>query len=285
VASSELLKRGHKVSHQVICKILKEEGNYSLQANKKTSEGNQHIDRDAQFIFINKSLKKAMAKGQPVLSVDAKKKENIGNYKNNGTQWRKSGNPLEVNGHDFCKVHACPYGIYDLLNNKGFVNVGTNHDTATFAVNSIRGWWVNQGRKLYPNIKYLTLTADCGGSNGNRLKLWKFELQKLADELKVPIKVHHLPPGTSKWNKVEHRLFAFISSSWRGQPLVDYKTVVKLISHTTTATGLKVTCRLDRRQYRTGRKVTDAEMKTLNIIPNDFHGEWNYILKNRTLHM
>jgi hypothetical protein len=256
---------------------------YSLQGNQKTLEGSQHEDRDKQFVYINSKVKKALKDGQPVLSVDTKKKELIGNYKNQGGQWLKAKTPKKVNGHDFpdpSVPRALPYVIYDIGRDKGFVNVGTDHDTSSFAVASIRGWWLNDGKKFYQNLKYILITADGGGSNGYRTKLWKYELQKLADEIGVPIKICHFPPGTSKWNKVEHRLFSFISSNWRGQPLTDYETIVNLISHTSTVQGLKVICRLDRRNYETGLKVSAEEMKKVKLIKMQFHGEWNYKIKN-----
>jgi len=220
-----------------------------------------------------------VASGDPVISVDTKKKELVGNYENMVRQWRPKRSPEEVNGHDFpapTVPRAYPYGIYDLGRNTGFVNVGTDHDTGTFAVASIRGWWRREGRRLYPAANHLLITADGGGSNGYRLRLWKLELQKLATETELAIHVCHFPPGTSKWNKVEHRLFSFISSNWRGEPLRDYETVVRLIAGATTATGLTVTCRLDRRKYTLGRKVSDQEFDQINLRPAAFHGEWNY---------
>lgn len=226
-------------------------------------------------------MQRALAQGDPVISVDTKKKELIGNYENKGRQWRKKQSPEQVNVHDFpdpSVPRAYPYGIYDLGRNTGFVNVGTDHDTGAFAVASIRGWWRSEGRRLYPQTGQLFIMADSGGSNGYRLRLWKMELQKLADETGLAIQVCHFPPGTSKWNKVEHRLFSFISSNWRGEPLRDYETVVRLIAATTTAKGLKVTCRLDRRQYAIGRKVTAKEYKQINLRPDAFHGEWNYTI-------
>lgn len=277
----ELTARKHPISHETVAQLLRERG-YSLQGNRKTEEGEDHPDRDAQFRHINKELRLALAEGRPVISVDTKKKEVIGNFENKGRQWRQKGAAEHVSGHDFPAPQlprAYPYGIYDLRRNSGFVNVGTDHDTATFAVSSIRGWWKYEGRKLYPSTERLLITADGGGSNGYRLRLWKLELQQLADQTGLTIAVCHFPPGTSKWNKVEHRLFSFISSNWRGEPLRDYQTVVGLIARTTTAKGLKVTCRLDRRKYKLGRKVTDAEMATLNLTRCSFHGEWNYIIK------
>ena len=277
----ELGKRYDSVSHETVAKALRE-ADYSLQGNRKTQEGNQHKDRDAQFHHINATVRKELAHGRPVISVDTKKKELIGNYENKGTQWRVKGQPRQVNGHDFPGPdvpRAYPYGIYDVGRNKGFVNVGTDHDTATFAVASIRGWWRAQGRRLYPGAKRLTITADGGGSNGYRLRLWKIELQKLADQTGLEIAVCHFPPGTSKWNKVEHRLFSFISSNWRGEPLADYQTIVSLIARTTTAQGLKVQCRLDRRRYAVGTKVSDDDLADVNMTPGAFHGEWNYTIR------
>ena len=223
-----------------------------------------------------------MKLGLPVISVDTKKKELIGNYANEGQQWLATKEPIKVQGHDFPSPEiprAYPYGIYDLARNAGFVNVGTDHDTGEFAVASIRGWWRDEGRKLYAQATTLLITADGGGSNGSRLRLWKLEMQKLADETGLTISVCHFPPGTSKWNKVEHRLFSFITSNWRGEPLVDYETIVNLIARTTTAKGLKVKCRLDRRKYPTGRKISDEEMRRVNVVRNTFHGEWNYVIK------
>jgi transposase len=273
--ASELVVLGHEIRYRKVGILLNELG-YSLKANTKTMEGKQHEDRNEQFLFINKLVKTAVKAGQPVLSVDTKKKELVGNYKNNGQQWRKKGNPEKVDVHDFpgkLGSKAIPYGIYDIGQNTGFVNIGTDHDTSTFAVNSIRGWWQVEGKKLYPSAKYLVITADGGGSNGYRIKLWKYELHNLSQYLNMPIKVSHFPPGTSKWNKVEHNLFSFISSNWRGEPLCDYETVVKLINHTTTASGLKVKCRLERRKYRIVLKVTEEQMKSVKIVPNKFYGK------------
>ncbi len=276
----QLVKQGHRVSHAKIGQLLREQG-YSLQSNRKTEEGEDHPDRDAQFRHINTQVKRALAAGDPVISVDTKKKELIGNYKNDGKQWLPAKNPTKANGHDFPGPdipRAYPYGVYDLGRNTGFVNVGTDHDTGAFAVASIRGWWRHEGRRLYPQARCLLITADGGGSNGYRLRIWKLSLQRFADETGLSISVRHFPAGTSKWNKVEHRLFSFISSNWRGEPLRDYETIVNLISRTTTAKGLKVICRLDRRKYPTGRKVTDEEMKGVNLERNKFHGEWNYTI-------
>jgi len=281
--AGELARRKHPASHEKVAQLLREL-DYSLQGNRKTEEGEDHPDRDAQFRHINRQVKLALAQGHPVISVDTKKKELVGNYENKGRQWRKTGAAKRVQGHDFPQPavpRAYPYGIYDLGRNTGFVNVGTDHDTATFAVASIRGWWRHEGRRLYAPSAQLLITADGGGSNGYRLRLWKWELQRLADQIGLSIMVSHFPPGTSKWNKVEHRLFSFISSNWRGEPLQDYETVVRLIASTTTAKGLTVACRLDRRKYAVGRKIADEHMATLNIEPLRFHGEWNYVIRPR----
>lgn len=278
--AQELTESGHSISHEKVAQLLRQNG-YSLQGNKKTEEGQNHPHRDEQFRYISQSIKTALDIGQPVISVDTKKKELVGNYANKGRQWCKSKSPQKVNGHDFADPsvpRAYPYGIYDIGRNKGFVNIGTDHDTSAFAVASIRGWWYYEGQYAYPQAKYLLITADSGGSNGYRRRLWKLELLKLASEISIPIHVCHFPPGTSKWNKIEHRLFSFISSNWRGEPLRDYETIVNLISATTTTKGLTVTCRLDHTQYPIGLKVTDEEMKSIKIIPDNFHGEWNYII-------
>jgi transposase len=278
-----LVSRGHSISHHKVGVILNELG-YSLQSNRKVVEGKQHEDRNEQFEHINSQVKKAIKSGQPVISVDTKKKELIGNFKNPGATWRIGNDPIKVNVHDFptpLTSKAIPCGIYDIGYDKGFVNIGTDHDTVAFAVSSIHGWWKNIGKKFYPSLKYLLITADGGGSNGYRIRLWKYELQKLANALQVPIHVCHFPPGTSKWNKVEHRLFSFISSNWKGQPLRDYETIVNLISHTYTAKGLKVICRLDRRKYKLGIKITDQQIDSIRIKNIKFHGEWNYIINNQ----
>jgi hypothetical protein len=276
----ELTDRRHPISHEKVAQFLRELG-YSLQGNRKTEEGEDHPDRDAQFRHINREVRRAMAQGWPVISVDTKKKELVGNFENKGRQWRRQKTAEHVNGHDFpgpSVPRAYPYGIYDHRRNTGFVNVGTDHDTATFAVASIRGWWHHEGGRLYPAATQLLITADGGGSNGYRLRLWKLELQGLADQTGLAIQVCHFPPGTSKWNKVEHRLFSFISSNWRGEPLRDYETIVRLIAGTTTAKGLTISCRLDRRKYPAGRKISDEEMAKINITPLRFHGEWNYTI-------
>lgn len=281
--AAELAWRKHPVSHEKVAQLLRDL-DYSLQGNRKTEEGEEHPDRDAQFRYINRQVRLALSKEQPVISVDTKKKELIGNYENEGRQWRKTKTAKRVQGHDFPQPHvprAYPYGIYNLGRNTGFVNVGTDHDTATFAAASIRGWWRYEGQRLYPSTTQVLITADGGGSNGYRLRLWKWELQRLADQIGLAIMVCHFPPGTSKWNKVEHRLFSFISSNWRGEPLQDYETVVRLISGTTTAKGLTVRCRLDRRKYALGVKITDEQMATLRLKPHRFHGEWNYVIHPR----
>jgi hypothetical protein len=279
--AKELGQQKHPVSHMKVAQIL--HGlDYSLQSNRKTEEGADHPDRDAQFRHINATVKKCLRQGIPVISVDTKKKELVGNYVNAGQQWRRAKQPVAVQGHDFPSPdvpRAYPYGIYDIGRNAGFVNVGTDHDTGAFAVASIRGWWRAEGRRIYPQAKTILITADGGGSNGWRLRLWKLELQKFADQTALAIAVCHFPPGTSKWNKIEHRLFSFISSNWRGEPLRDYETIVNLIAGTTTAKGLKVTCRLDRRKYPTGREVSDEQMQSVNLERNKFHGEWNYLIK------
>jgi len=278
--AAALAKQRHPISHVKVGQLLRQQ-DYSLQSNRKTEEGGDHPDRDAQFRHISALVRASLADGAPVLSVDTKKKELVGAYRNAGQQWLPEKRPVKVNGHDFPGPdvpRAYPYGIYD-GRNEGFVNVGTDHDTGAFAVASIRGWWRSEGRRLYEKARRLVITADAGGSNGSRLRLWKLELQALADETRLELSICHFPPGTSKWNKIEHRLFSFISSNWRGEPLRDYETVVKLIARTTTAKGLKVICRLDRRKYPTGRKVSDEEMSTVNLEPNRFHGDWNYVIR------
>ena len=278
--AAELSHQQHPVSYVRVAQLLHEQ-NYSLQGNRKLEEGEDHPDRDAQFRHINRCVKRALAAGEPVISVDTKKKELVGDYANAGRQWLPAKQPRRVQGHDFPGPEvprAFPYGIYDLGRNAGFVNVGTDHDTGAFAVASIRGWWRFEGRALYPAGDTLWITADGGGSDGSRLRLWKLELQAFANESGLELSICHFPPGTSKWNKIEHRLFSFISSNWRGEPLRDYQTIVNLIAQTTTAKGLTVTCRLDRRKYPTGRKVSDEEMKQVNLRRNKFHGDWNYVV-------
>jgi hypothetical protein len=281
--AAALARRHHRISHVTVAELLHAQG-YSLQSNRKTEEGGGHPDRDAQFRHINATVKQALAAEIPVISVDTKKKELVGNYVNAGRQWRRRREPETVNGHDFPSPsvpRAFPYGIYDIGRNEGFVNVGTDHDTGAFAVASIRGWWRAEGRLLYPRTTELVITADAGGSNGSRLRLWKWELQRFADDAALVLSVCHFPPGTSKWNKVEHRLFSFISSNWRGEPLRDHETIVHLIARTTTAHGLKVVCRLDRRKYATGRRISDDDMNTVNLERHRFHGDWNYTIRPR----
>jgi hypothetical protein len=283
ILAAELTAQRHPVSHEKVAQLLRQL-NYSLQGTRKTEEGDDHPDRDAQFQHINNQVRRALAARRPVISVDTKKKELVGNYQNAGRQWREAKSPQQVQGHDFPSPtvpRAYPYGIYDLGRNTGFVNVGTDHDTGAFAVASIRGWWRAEGRRLYPHARRLVITADGGGSNGYRLRQWKLELQRLADGTNLAITVCHFPPGTSKWNKVEHRLFSFISSNWRGEPLRDYETIVRLIAGTTTAKGLTVTCRLDRRRYPVGRKISDEAFAIVNLKPHAFHGEWNYSIHPR----
>jgi len=279
--AQELRDSNHPVSHAKVGQLLHDCG-YSLQANSKMLEGADHPDRDAQFRHINRTVARYLAKGEPVISVDTKKKELVGNFSNAGCQWLPGKQPVKVRGHDFPGPdvpRAYPYGIYDLGLNSGFVNVGTDHDTGEFAVASILGWWRHEGRKLYPEARRILITADGGGSNGSRLRLWKFELQRFADATGLEVSVCHFPPGTSKWNKIEHKLFSFITSNWRGKPLQDYETIVKLIENTTTAKGLKVTCRLDRGKYPTGIKITNKEMGRVRLNRNKFHGDWNYMIK------
>jgi len=276
--AAELANQGHQVSHSLVARILGEL-DYSLQSNKKTIEGAEdHPDRDAQFHFINDKVKKFQMKNHPVISVDTKKKENVGNYKNNGREYRKKHNPVEVDVYDFIGKlgKAAPYGVYDITRNKGWVSVGLSHDTSEFAVNSIRNWWLNMGQIEYPNAKELFITADGGGSNGYRVRLWKTELQRLANDLNLIIHVSHFPPGTSKWNKIEHRMFSFISQNWRGKPLIDHVTIVSLISNTKTKDGLEIKAVLDENIYEKGRKVSDEELAAVSIFKYKFHGEWNY---------
>jgi hypothetical protein len=275
---SELRLQGFSASHTSVGNLLKEMG-YSLQGNQKTLEGSKHPDRNAQFEFINSRTEKAMRDGQPVISVDTKKKELVGRYKNGGKEFRPKGRPEQVKVYDFVDKElgrANPYGVYDIADNSAWVSVGTDHDTATFAVSTIRRWWFSMGQALYPEAKKLVITADGGGSNGSRVRLWKVELQKLANELNIPIHVSHFPPGTSKWNKIEHRLFSFISMNWRGKPLVSHETIVNLIAATTTRKGLKVRAELDSSHYPKGIKVSDDELKAIQIKRDEFHGEWNY---------
>ena len=275
---------GHKVHFATVAKLLRGLG-YSLQANRKTKEGASHPDRDAQFAHINETVKAALDGGQPAISVDTKKKELVGDFKNGGREWRPQGTPELVRTHDFKDKQlgkAIPYGIYDLANDEGWVTVGIDHDTAQFAVASIKGWWEHLGTQRFPDATMLTITADCGGSNGNRTKLWKTELQKLADETGLQIQVCHFPPGTSKWNKIEHRLFSFISRNWRARPLVSLEVIVNLIGATTSRTGLEVYAQLDERAYPDKVQVSDADLAAVNLHRADFHPDWNYTIKPRT---
>lgn len=282
--ASALCAMGHRVGHDVVGSLLKGLG-YSLQANRKTLEGSGHVDRDSQFRHIAETVEGAITAGQPAVSVDTKKKELVGAFKNGGREYRPAGSPEPVRVHDFVDPklgRAAPYGVYDIADDKGWVSVGIDHDTAAFAVNAIRSWWIAMGRARYPGAHTLTITADGGGSNGSRVRLWKVELQKLADETGLTMVVLHLPPGTSKWNKIEHRLFSFISRNWRARPLVDYRTIVELIGATTSTQGLTVRCQLDENLYPPGIKISDDEMAALNILRHDFHGEWNYTIKPRS---
>jgi hypothetical protein len=287
--AAELGEQGHSVSHTSIGGLLKQLG-YSLQGNRKTLEGTDHPDRNSQFEYINARAEEALNQGQPVISVDTKKKELVGQFKNGGKEWRPEGDPEKVNVYDFVDKElgrANPYGVYDLANNAGWVSVGTDHDTASFAVATIRRWWLAMGSPLYPDVKELLITADGGGSNGSRVRLWKLELQQLSNELGIPIRVSHFPPGTSKWNKIEHRLFSHISMNWRGQPLVSHEVIVNLIAATTTRKGLKVRAELDSKPYPKGIKVTDEEFAAIRIVRDEFHGEWNYTIlpSNKKINM
>jgi hypothetical protein len=278
--SAELGKQGYPASHTLVSHLLHEAG-YSLQANRKTREGANHPDRDAQFKHINRRVRGQLRRNEPAISVDTKKKELIGDFKNSGREWRPRGEPEEVRVHDFLDKRlgkAIPYGVYDLGRNTGWVSVGVDHDTASFAVNTIRRWWKSMGKKAYPQARSLLITADSGGSNGTRVRLWKWELQRFADETGLTIHVCHLPPGTSKWNKIEHRLFSFISQNWRGRPLLTHATIVNLIGRTKTQTGLTVRCVLDRRKYPKEVKIRDEQMRTIRLKPDRFHGEWNYAI-------
>ena len=277
-----LVERGHRTNRTMVGDLLRGMG-FSLQANVKTKEGSAHPDRDAQFEYLNTVVKARLVAQQPVISVDTKKKELVGEFKNGGRELRAKGDPLAVNVHDFVTDlgRANPYGVYDLAANSAWVSVGTDHDTASFAVQTIRRWWQQMGQHRYHAATALTITADCGGSNGYRTRLWKVELQDLADELGFSITVCHLPPGTSKWNRIEHRLFSHITMNWRGKPLVSHEVIVNLIAATTTRTGLTVQAALDTDPYPKGIKITDADMQTLNITPHDFHGDWNYTIHPR----
>jgi len=279
-----LVEMGHAISANTVGKLLTETLGFSRQHNRKADEGSKHPDRNAQFEHINAKVVAAQAKQQPVISVDTKKKELVGNYKNGGTDYRPKGDPQRVKVHDFEDKElgkVVPYGVYDVTANAGFVSVGITADTAEFAVQSIRTWRERMGRQRYPDMSELTITADCGGSNGARVRLWKLELQKLADQTALTLNVHHYPPGTSKWNKIEHRMFCHITQNWRGRPLTDRVAIVELIGATTTKAGLKIECALDERTYEKGIKVSDAEMESLDITGDAFHPEWNYTIKPR----
>jgi transposase len=281
--AEELRRKGHQTSHQLVGRMLHELG-YSLQANSKTLEGAHHPDRNAQFEYLNRRVQRQIRQHQPVISVDTKKKELVGDFKNNGRELRPKDDPEKVRVHDFLISElgrANPYGIYDIARNTGWVSVGVDHDTSAFAVQSIRRWWASMGRAAYPQASRLLITADSGGSNGSRVRLWKLELQKLADETGLRIAVSHLPPGTSKWNKIEHRLFSFISQNWRGKPLVSHEVIVNLIAGTTTKAGLTVHSELDTDAYPSGVKVSDLEVAGMDLRRDKFHGDWNYTLHPR----
>ncbi len=281
--ADELTRKRHPVGANTVAALLRH-GGYSLQANRKTREGAGHPDRNAQFEHINGQVRRFHYRDQPAISVDTKKKELIGDFKNAGREWRPRGEPEEVRVHDFLDKNlgkAIPYGVYDMINNQGWVSVGIDHDTAQFAVNSIRRWWKRMGRRRFPRATELLITADGGGSNSSRSRLWKVSLQALADQLGLCLHVCHFPPGTSKWNKIEHRLFSFITQNWRGRPLLSHQTVVKLIAGTTTQTGLIVKAALDTNRYETAVKVTEEQLSRLRLTPHRFHGDWNYQLTPR----
>jgi transposase len=285
--AGELNRMGHQVSHRIVADLLHALG-YSLQGNRKTLEGASHPDRDAQFENINRQAQEYLATADPVISVDTKKKELVGEFKNGGREWRPKGVPEKVKVHDFMEPElgrAIPYGVYDLGTNSGWVSVGVDHDTSTFAVETLRRWWNSMGRDRYPTAERLLITADGGGSNGSRVRLWKVELQNLADEIGIPISVSHFPPGTSKWNKIEHRMFSFITQNWRGKPLVSHEVIVNLIAATTTAKGLEVRAELDRAEYPAGRAVSKKEVAEVNLRRDSFHGEWNYTISPREKHV
>ena len=278
-----LTDQGHPVSARTVAALLKA-SDYSLQGNRKTREGSKHVDRDAQFRHINARVAAMQSQGQPVVSVDAKKKELVGDFKNGGSEWRPKGQPEEVRVYDFIdkapdKGRVTPYGVYDLTANEGWVSVGTDHDTARFAAQTIEKWWREMGRARYPDAKELLVTADGGGSNSSRCRLWKIALQELADSTGLVLNVCHFPPGTSKWNKIEHRLFCHVTQNWRGRPLTSHDLIVKLIGSTTTRAGLKVKAGLDTARYESGIKVSDEALRAVNIERNEFHGEWNYSIK------
>jgi hypothetical protein len=280
--ADELQAQGHKVSHVVVGKLLKSQ-DYSLQANVKVLEGNQSPDRNAQFEHINASVAAALQANQPVISVDTKKKELVGAYKNAGQEWLPSGEPVKVKVHDFIDKElgrANPYGVYDIGADEAWVSVGTDHDTSAFAVQTIRRWWFSMGKERYPQARQLVITADGGGSNGHRVRLWKLELSRLAQEIGLDIEVHHFPPGTSKWNKIEHRLFSFITMNWRGRPLISHEVIVNLIASTKTRSGLTVRAELDTAEYPKGLVISDEELETIKIERNEFHGDWNYRIRS-----
>ena len=279
--ASELVSLGHKISHETTGLLLEKLG-YSLQGNRKTLEGSNHPDRNAQFEFINTKVQEIQSENNPVISVDTKKKELIGQYKNSGKTYRAKGDPEKVKTYDFVDEklgRANPYGVYDIANNIGWVSVGTDHDTSAFAVDTIRKWWNSMGKERYPNATELMITADGGGSNGSRVRLWKIELQNFANEIGIPIHISHFPPGTSKWNKIEHKMFCYISMNWRGKPLISHEVIVNLIANTRTRSGLKIEADINKNIYPTGIKISDEEFSSINIIRNEFHGEWNYIIK------
>jgi hypothetical protein len=281
--AAELQRKGHHISYPVVAELLHELG-YSLQANRKTKEGGSHPDRNAQFEHIHAKVQEYMSRKQPVISIDTKKKELVGDFKNNGREWQPKGQPEPVRVYDFLireLGRATPSGIYDMAENSGWVTVGVDHDTASFAVETIRRWWNSMGESNYPQAGQLLITADCGGSNGSRVRLWKLELQKLADETRLRIAVCHFPPGTSKWNKIEHRLFSFISQNWRGKPLTSLSVIVSLIAATTTKGGLKVQADLNTNKYALGVKVSKKELAEINLQRDEFHGEWNYVILPR----
>jgi transposase len=278
--ATELNRKGHRVSHSSVASLL-HEMNYSLQSNRKTTEGKQHPDRDAQFKYINQKSQEQQRRGQPVISVDTKKKELVGDFKNAGQEWRPQGDPEKVRGHDFIDKElgkVAPYGVYDLIRNNGWVSVGIDHDTAAFAVATIRQWWRKMGRQAYSKASHLLITADSGGSNSARNRLWKVELQKLSNQTRLAITVCHFPPGTSKWNKIEHRMFSFITKNWRGKPLVDRATIINLIGSTKTDEGLKIRCELDSNTYPKGVKVSEAQLEKVELKKHEFHGDWNYTI-------
>jgi len=281
--AAELAEQNHPVSPGTVAAVLRE-GGYSLQANRKTREGANHPDRNAQFEYISGQVQRVQGRGQPVVSVDTKKKELVGDFKNAGQEWQPQGEPEEVRMHDFADPDlgkAIPYGVYDLANNQGWVSVGITHDTAQFAAQTIRRWWENMGAKRFPRARELMITADGGGSNSSRSRLWKVALQELADQIGLTLQVCHFPPGTSKWNKIEHRLFSFITKNWRGKPLISHQTIVNLIASTTTKTGLLVRAALDTTYYETKRKVSNQDLAQVNLTRAEFHGDWNYSIAPR----